>query len=147
MPHPASIDPSNVRYFHPTILNPTTRPRSDMLGEQMSELGRAAERRLAELKGRQQTLERTLYSIDEKTAATAAAEAAELEVEDAGAGSGGVTGREGALGLEQAVREAYLRYKQVREKAAAAGGAEQRARAGLEHVAEILGVLHVSLFY
>lgn len=125
-------------------MQPHPTPRSDVLGEQMAGLGRAAERRLAELKGRQQALERTLYSIDEKTAAAAAAEAAELEVEDAGAGPGGATGGEGALGLEQAVREAYLRYKQVREKAAAAGGAEQRARAGLEHVAEILGVVHVS---
>lgn len=121
---------------------------SDVLGEQMAALGRAAERRLAELKARQQALERKLYSIDEKTAA--AAFVVEEAVDMEGGGAAGATssgGGEGALGLEQAAREAYLRYKQVREKAAAAVGAEQRARAGLQHVAEILGVLPVSFVF
>ncbi len=125
---------------------------SGVLGEQMEGLSRAAERRLAELKGRQQELERELYSIDEKTAAAAAAGAAVVsencvdddeEEERASVVAAGAGAGEGLLALEQAAREAYLRYKQVREKAAVAAGAEQRARAGLQHVAEILGVLPV----
>jgi hypothetical protein len=95
----------------------------------MEGLRRAAEKRLAELKGRQQELERELYSIDEKTAAAAAAAAVAATAGGAGDGRkeegdealvsvvaesvvGG--GGEGMLGLEAAVREAYVLYKQAR---------------------------------
>lgn len=45
--------------------------------------------------------------------------------------------------LEQQMRKTYVEFKRAREKATSAANLEQRAKAGLKHVAEILGIQQV----
>lgn len=46
--------------------------------------------------------------------------------------------------MEQQMRRTYVEFKRARENATAAANLEQRAKAGLKHVAEILGIPQVS---
>jgi len=46
--------------------------------------------------------------------------------------------------LDQQMRKTYVEFKRARENATAAANLEQRAKAGLKHVAEILGIKQVS---
>lgn len=105
----------------------------------MSEMKKSAEKKLAELKAEQQRVEKELYDMHNSIGDSGAALAGVAVGVRAAAVAGGGGGDE-ADSMEQQMRRAYVEFKRAREKATAALSLEQRARAGLKHVAEILGI-------
>ena len=110
----------------------------DVLGKQLLEMKRTAERKLADMKAKQSEVESDLYYSTNTNVVSAAGSAAG---EGHGVKGGGeVVIVEEVECLKEQARKAYVTFKHLQEKAVSAMLIEQRARAGLHHVAELMGI-------
>jgi len=102
-----------------------------LLEKQMTELKKTAELKLADMKDKQQKVERDLYD-DEAGRVTSRSDASIT-------GSSGVGGMTSAEEPDSTLELQVKAYKHAQEKAAVAMLTEQRVREGLKHIAELLG--------
>jgi len=102
-----------------------------LLEKQMTELKKTAELKLADMKDKQQKVERDLYD-DEAGRGTSRSDASIT-------GSSGVGGTTSAEEPDSTLELQVKAYKHAQEKAAVAMLTEQRVREGLKHIAELLG--------